>query len=300
MSDSFDVREASVSTIHLALLSGRATCRSIVESHLARIEAYNPLINAIITLNPHALADADEKDVLLAHGKMAGLLFGIPILLKDSFDTADMPTTGGCLALKHSQPTIDAPVVTALKRASAIILGKTNLHEMALEGLSVSSLGGQTLNPYDHTRTPGGSSGGTGAAIAASFAVVGAGTDTVNSLRSPASANSLFSIRPTRGLISRSGIIPISHTQDAVGPMARNVEDLAITLTVIAGVGRDEDHATQNIPDEVLGRDYINTPGGSSLQAKRFGLVQGFLNRNASDETDPVVSFLFVDTSENM
>ena len=172
----------------------------------------------------------------------------------------------------------------------AIILGKANLHELALEGLSVSSLGGQTVNPYDLTRTPGGSSGGTGAAIAASLAVFGTGTDTVNSLRSPASANSLFSIRPTRGLVSRTGIIPISYTQDAIGPIARNLNDLAIALNVMTSVGFDaNDNTTALIPGEAVGVDYTAAlKGGQALQGIRLGLIECFFNRTASNETTPV------------
>lgn len=287
--DSYDVRESTIEGVHNALYSDLTSCRSIVESFIARIEAYNPAINAIITLNSKALSIADEKDHTLAAGNATGALFCIPVLVKDNYDTLDMSTTGGCLDLADSQPTVDAPVVTALKDAGAIIIGKTNLHELALEGLTVSSLGGQTTNPYDHTRTPGGSSGGTGAAIATSFAVFGTGTDTVNSLRSPASANSLFSVRPTRGLISREGIIPISFTQDAVGPIARNVDDLAVALTVMASVGYDaDDNATAVVPFSSVGQDYTNALYGGSLQGMRFGLVEGCFNRTASNETTPV------------
>ncbi|KAL8864930.1 MAG: hypothetical protein Q9174_007159 [Haloplaca sp. 1 TL-2023] len=221
---------------------------------------------------------------------MTGALFCIPILLKDNYDTADLKTTGGSLALADSQPTVDAPVVTAFKQAGAIILGKANLHELALEGLSVSSLGGQTRNPYDLTRTPGGSSGGTGAAIAASFAVFGTGTDTVNSLRNPASANSLVSIRPTRGLISRAGVIPVSYTQDTIGPIARNLDDLAVALTVMASLGYDvNDNTTALVPDSSRGVDYTTAfSGGNSLQGVRLGLVEAFFNRTPSEETTPV------------
>lgn len=287
--DQFDVREATIQTVHNALFSGLTTCRGIVEAFIARIEAYNPAINAIITLNPQALAVADDLDQVIAAGNVTGALFCIPVLLKDNYDTVDMKTTGACLDLANSQPSVDAPAATALKQAGAIILGKTNLHELALEGLSVSSLGGQTLNPYDLGRTPGGSSGGTGAAIAASFAVFGTGTDTVNSLRNPASANSLFSVRPTRGLISRAGIIPISYTQDVIGPIARNVEDLAIALTVMASVGYDEsDNATSLVPQSSRHMDYTSALQGGSLQGVRFGLVESFFNRTSSNETSPV------------
>lgn len=171
----FDSREATIDGVHNAIFSGLTSCREVVSSFIARMEAFNPTINAIITLNPNALTIADNMNERIASGNATGSLFCIPVLLKDNYDTADMNTTGGCLDLAGNKPLKDAPTVTALKNAGAIILGKTNLHELAFEGLSVSSLGGQTVNPYDHTRTPGGSSGGTGAAIATSFAVFGTG-----------------------------------------------------------------------------------------------------------------------------
>lgn len=207
----FDTREATIDSVHHALFTGLNTCHDVVASFISRIETLNPKINAIISLNSKALSQAQSLDQQLSTGNISQPLFCIPILLKDNYDTIDMKTTGGNLALKDSQPSTDAPAVTALKNAGAIILGKANLHELALEGISVSSLGGQTINSYDTSRTPGGSSGGSAAAVAASFAVFATGTDTVNSLRSPASANSLFSIRPTRGLVSRSGVIPIRY-----------------------------------------------------------------------------------------
>ncbi|KAK2767319.1 hypothetical protein FQN53_006510 [Emmonsiellopsis sp. PD_33] len=285
----FDSREATIYTVHNALFAGTTTCREVVSSFLARIEAYNPQINAVVSLNAHALDYADEMDARLRAGNATGPLFCIPILLKDNYDTSDMKTTGSCLALKDAQPAADAPSVKAFRDAGAIILGKANLHELALEGISVSSLGGQTLNPYDLTRTPGGSSGGTGAAIAASFAVFGTGTDTVNSLRSPASANSLFSVRPTRGLITRAGIIPISYTQDVIGPIGRSLKDVAIALTVMAGIGYDpRDNTTALVPGSLAGVDYSSALYGGSLKGVRLGLVEGFFNRTASAETTPV------------
>ncbi|ROW13866.1 hypothetical protein VPNG_03512 [Cytospora leucostoma] len=288
--DAFDVREATIDSIHDALFNGATTCREIVSSYLARIEALNPTINALTSLNPDALAIADGMDLRLSQGNATGLLFCIPILAKDNFDAVPMNTTGACLALANNKPTEDAPTIRALKDAGAIILGKANMHELALEGLTVSSLGGQTLNPYDQTRTPGGSSGGSGAAVAANLAVFATGTDTVNSLRSPAASNSLFSFRPTRGLISRAGVIPISYTQDAVGAMARTVRDLAVALTVMAGVGYDaRDNATGLDPAGVVGTDYVAAlDGGPGLGGLRLGLVQGFFNFTDSEETTPV------------
>ncbi|KAK7752229.1 hypothetical protein SLS62_005763 [Diatrype stigma] len=287
--DSFDAREATIDGVHNALFTGLTTCRGVVSSFISRIEEYNPTINAIIGLNPDALSIADELDQRLLTGNTTGKLFCVPVLLKDNYDATPMNTTGACLALAGNKPTADAPVVKVLKSEGAIIIGKVNLHELALEGISVSSLGGQTANPYDRTRTPGGSSGGTGAAIAASFAVFGTGTDTVNSLRSPASANSLVSVRPTRGLISRAGVIPISYTQDTVGPMARSVKDLAVALTVMASVGFDEtDNATALVPPEVIGKDYSAELYGGSLKGMRFGALDGFWNHTTSSETTPV------------
>lgn len=287
--DSFDAREATIDGVHNALFTGLTTCREVVSSFISRIEEFNPTINAIIGLNPDALSIADEFDQRISASNVTGKLFCIPVLLKDNYDATPMNTTGACLALAENKPTTDAPVVKALKSEGAIIVGKANLHELALEGLSVSSLGGQTINPYDHTRTPGGSSGGTGAAIAASFAVFGTGTDTVNSLRSPASANSLVSVRPTRGLISRAGVIPISYTQDTVGPIARNIKDLAVALTVMASVGFDgADNITALAPPEVVGKEYSAELYGGSLKGLRFGALDGFWNHTVSSETTPV------------
>lgn len=289
LSEAFDVREATVDSIHDALFTGITTCRGVVTSYLARIEALNPTINAIVSLNAEALSLADSMDLQIARGNATGALFCIPVLAKDNYDATPMNTTGSCLGLAGNQPTEDAPTVAALKDAGAIILGKTNLHELALEGLTVSSLGGQTLNPYDQTRTPGGSSGGSGAAVACNLAVLATGTDTVNSLRSPAASNSLFSFRPTRGLLSRAGVVPISYTQDAVGAMARTARDLAVAMTVMAGVGYDpRDNATALIPREAVGRDYVAALRGAGLKGRRLGLVQGFFNRTESSETTPV------------
>jgi Asp-tRNA(Asn)/Glu-tRNA(Gln) amidotransferase A subunit family amidase len=286
---SFDSREATIDSVHHALYSGLSTCREVVSSFITRIEAYNNRTNAIITLNPNALSIADTLDEQLSAGNATGPLFCIPILLKDNYDTIDMPTTGGNLALAKSQPTEDAASVVALKKAGAIILGKSNLHELALEGISVSSLGGQTINPYDPTRTPGGSSGGTGAAVASSFCVFGTGTDTVNSLRSPASANSLCSIRPTRGLISRTGIMPVSTTHDVIGPIARTIKDVAVALTVMTSTGYDAaDNATALVPSASRNVDYTTSLSSTSLKGLRIGVLNGFFNRVNSSEVAPV------------
>jgi amidase len=239
----FQLMEASINDIHRGFQSGKLTCHTLVRQYLNRIEEYDqqgPTLNAMLYVNTKALEQADAIDKQFKRGAKLKPLACIPVVLKDNFDTVDMPTTGGSLALKGMQPTKDAFTVTRLRESGAILIGKTNMHELALAGLTVSSLGGQTKNPYELSRTPGGSSGGTGAALAANFATVGTGSDTVNSIRSPASANSLVGIRPTRGLISRAGIIPVSFTQDAAGPLGRNVTDVAIMLDVMAGYDPDD------------------------------------------------------------
>lgn len=292
-SDVFDAREATVEGIHNALFNGLTTCRAVVSAFIARVEEFNPVVNAVITLNPDALSIADDMDLHLAAGNATAPLLCVPIMLKDNYDAVGMNTTGGCLGLAGARPTADSPTVAAFRNAGAIILGKVNLHEMALEGLSVSSLGGQTVNPYDHTRTPGGSSGGSGAAVAVSLAVLATGTDTVNSLRSPASANSLFSFRPTRGLITRAGVIPVSHNQDTVGAMARCLEDLAIALTVMAGIRYDpRDSHTALAPPEAWGKDYSAALSGGNLKGLRLGVLEGFFNNTHSDETTPVTDVM--------
>src|SRR5262250_334017 len=239
----FVPEEATISSIHAALSAREVTCVQVIQAYLNRIEAYDhrgPALNSIITINPHALETAAEMDRLDTATVRQRPLHCIPVILKDNYDTADMPTTGGSLTLAKLVPAADGFVVKRLRQAGAIVVAKANLMELAWSGTTVSSLGGQTRNPYDLTRTPGGSSGGTGAAIAASFGIVGTGSDTGQSVRSPASAQSLIGLRPTRGLISRTGIIPNSTTQDEAGPITRTVEDAARMLDVMAGYDPDD------------------------------------------------------------
>jgi amidase len=235
---SFYLMETSIADIHKAMQAGTLTCHILVQQYLDRINAYDrqgPAINSMLYINPASLEQADALDQDFRRTHKLKPLGCIPIVLKDNFDTADMPTTAGALTLKGAQPEKDAFAVKRLREAGALILGKANLQEFASGGISVSSLGGQVKNPYDLTRTPGGSSGGTGAAVAANFAAAGTGSDTGGSIRSPSSANSLVGLRPTRGLISRDGIVPVSFTQDTIGPMTRNVADTARLLDEMVG-----------------------------------------------------------------
>jgi len=235
----FVLQEATVDSIHAAFKAGTLTCTALVRDYLARIDAYDrqgPTLRAILTVNPQALATAAQMDQRYRELKgKVGPLHCIPVVLKDNFNTADMPTSGGNVSMKTSQPAADAFVVDRMRKAGALILAKSNLQEFARGGVSVSSLGGQVLNPYDLGRNPGGSSGGTGASIAANFAVLGTGSDTGQSIRSPASANSLVGIRPTRGLVSRDGVMPNSFTQDEIGPITRTVKDAATLFDVMVG-----------------------------------------------------------------
>jgi amidase len=279
-----EVSEATIVELQEAMTSGRATSVDITSAYLARIAAYDragPRLNAIIRLNAHALADAARLDDERARQGPRGPLHGIPVLLKDNYDTFDMPTSAGTLTLAGLVPPDDAFQVRKLREAGAVILGKTNLHELAYGITTIASLGGQTLNPYDPTRNPGGSSGGTGAAIAASFAAVGWGSDTCGSIRIPASHNNLVGLRPTKGLSSIDGIIPLAHTQDVGGPLARTVTDLAIALD--ATVGPDPaDPATRALEGRALPR-FREALAGATLQGVRLGILAGLFGDTPED-----------------
>ena len=247
---SFHLMETSFADIHQAMQAGTLTCHNLVQQYLDRINAYDqqgPAINSLLYINPASLEQADAVDQDFRRTHKLKPLGCIPIVLKDNFDTADMPTTAGALTLKGAQPEKDAFAVKRLREAGALILGKANLQEFASGGISVSSLGGQVKNPYDLTRTPGGSSGGTGAAVAANFAAAGTGSDTGGSIRSPSSATSLVGLRPTRGLISRDGIVPVSFTQDTIGPMTRNVADTARLLDEMVGYDLNDPVTALNV-----------------------------------------------------
>ncbi|GAD94270.1 amidase family protein [Paecilomyces variotii No. 5] len=235
------MNELTISRFRSALLSGVTTCEAVTKFYLSRILTYDKTLRAIITTNPEALEEARRKDAMLSARASGTLdadlppLHGVPIILKDTYATASMPTTAGSISLRSLRTNEDAHVVQRLRAAGAIILAKANLHEFSLQGITVSSLGGQTLNPYDRTRTPGGSSGGTAAALAANMGLVGCGGDTMNSLRSPASACGVVGFRPSRGQISKRGTVPVTMAQDTLGPMARTVEDVRILFEIMRG-----------------------------------------------------------------
>lgn len=288
----FEIEEATISDMQQAMEQGKLTSVQLVQMYLDRIEQYDdqgPSLNAVLTINEDALDIAAELDKERTSTGLRSHLHGIPILVKDNYDTNDMPTSAGCLCLKDSIPDEDAEQIARLKKAGAIILGKTNLHEFAFGITTSSSLGGQTLNPYALDHYPGGSSGGTGAAIAANFAAAGLGTDTGGSIRIPSSFNSLVGIRPTIGLASRDGIIPLALTQDVGGPMARTVEDAAIMLDAIAGYD-PEDVSTAasvgRIPESYL--DHLHPQG---LQGARIGIATELFSTSsdAEQETSSII-----------
>jgi Asp-tRNA(Asn)/Glu-tRNA(Gln) amidotransferase A subunit family amidase len=274
LAPAFEVSEKSVSELARAMTAGEVTSRQLTEQYLARMAAYDksgPAINAMIAINPHALADADALDRARSSTISRGPLHGIPIVVKDNYDTADMPTTAGSRALEGSMSGRDAFQVRRLRAAGAVIIGKTNLHEFARGITTISSLGGQTRNPYDTTRNPGGSSGGTGAAVAANFAAAGLGSDTCGSIRYPSSENSLVGLRPTMGLSSRAGIVPLSHSQDVGGPMARGVADVAILLDFTAGM--DPDDPVTSLAAGKIATSYARTLEAATLSGARLGIV---------------------------
>ena len=283
--DHLDVVEMTIPELQEAMEAGTITARTLVERYLARIEAYDdqgPVLNAMISLNPEAIATAEALDAERAAQGPRGPLHGIPIVLKDNFDTADMPTTGGSIALAGMYPADDAFQVRKLREAGAIILGKTNLHELASGITTISSLGGQTRNPYDPARNPGGSSGGTGAAVAANFAAFGMGSDTCGSIRYPSAHHSLVGLRGTKGLSSRDGIIPLSHTQDIGGPLARTVTDLAIALDATVGVD-PADPVTERSAGR-LSRSFQDSLDPDRLRGARFGVLNARFGDETADE----------------
>ncbi len=272
-----EVTEASIPELQEAMETGAVTSAEITRMYLSRIRAYDkagPVLNAMIWVNWDAVAEAQMLDRERARTGPRGALHGIPIILKDNYDTFDLPTSAGTLALAANIPPDDARQVQKLREAGVVILGKSNMHELASGITTIGSLGGQTLNPYDLRRNPGGSSGGTGTAIAASFAAVGWGSDTCGSIRIPSSQNNLVGLRPTKGLSSIDGIVPLSHTQDVGGPLARSIEDLAIALD--ATIGADPaDPATTILEGREL-PSFVSALDPSALSSARIGILESY------------------------
>ena len=275
----FPYAETDVATLQQQMQAGALTSHALTQAYLDRITAIDdagPTLNAVIELNPDALKEADARDTDRKAGKTRSPLLGIPVLLKDNIDATPMVNSAGSLALANHHPKTDAFLVQRLRAAGAVILGKTNLSEWAnfrstRATSGWSGRGGQTRSPYALDRNPCGSSAGTGSAIAASLAAVGIGTETDGSIICPASVAGLVGIKPTVGLVSRSGIIPISHSQDTAGPMARTVADAAALLSVIAGIDA-ADSATRDSGHVPL--DYTAHLRANALRGARIGVVR--------------------------
>ena len=301
-----DVVEATIAGVQEAIFAGETTCRLVVRAHLDRIEAYEDRINAITVVNPAALERAGELDAALAAGEEPGPLFCVPVLVKDNFDTHDLVTTAGSAGLAGSLPPDDAFMVRRIREEGAIVLAKTNMAEWAFSPRqSVSSSFDTTRNAYALDRVPAGSSGGTASGVAASFGLIGLGSDTGNSIRGPSSRLALVGIRSTIGLTSRDGVVPLAFDRDIAGPMGRTVEDVARLFNVVAGHdpadpyteagrGRMEDDYTAFLdPDGLRGarigvlRSLVDTEDADSGVVAVFGNALGELAALGAEIVDP-------------
>src|SRR4051812_26927190 len=283
----FELEEATIADLQTAMSSGRMTARSITQLYLNRIDELDrkgPTLRHVIEVNPDALSIADTLDRERKAGRVRGPLHGVPILIKDNIDTADkMMTTAGSLALEGSIPLRDAFIAAKLRAAGAIILGKTNLSEWANfrsthSTSGWSGRGGQAKNPYVLDRNPCGSSSGSGGAVAANLCAAAIGTETDGSIVCPSSANGIVGIKPTLGLLSRSGIIPIAHSQDTAGPMTRTVADAAALLTALQGFDPD-DNATAALRGKAA-VDYTRYLDATGLRGARIGVVRKYAGFN--------------------
>ena len=279
--ESFLLSEMTITDLETSYRKGSFTVRKIVELYLDRIEKIDkngPELNSIIIVNPEALKIADSLDQILKLGNQKGVLFGVPVLLKDNINTNDkMPTTAGSRVLANSFPTSDSWVAKKLRESGAVIIGKTNLSEWANYRASFSSsgwsgIGGQTKNPYVLDRNPCGSSSGSGVAVSANLCIVAVGTETWGSIICPSNANGIVGIKPTVGLWSRSGIVPISYTQDTAGPMARTVKDAAILLGAVTGIDTSDKKTT--FSSDHFSRDYTQYLNKNGLNSKRIGYLK--------------------------
>lgn len=285
IADSFELEEATVSELQNAMQAGKLSAAGITRKYLERIGSVDQQINSIIEINPDALEIAETLDKERRAGKTRGPLHGIPVVLKDNIDTADkMKTTAGSLALLEAPtPKRDASVAEQLRRAGAVIIAKTNLSEWANFRSNNSSSGwsgrgGQTRNPYILDRNPCGSSSGTGAAIAANLAAVGIGTETDGSIVCPSSVCGIVGLKPTLGLVSRSGIIPIAHSQDTAGPMTRTVADAAAVLNFLTAVDPLDPATSQN--SKRAEKDYTKFLQADGLKGARIGIARQYFGRN--------------------
>lgn len=282
-----DLMDATVTSLEKEMKAGNLTAKQLVQMYIDRINKYDKSLdlNSIIAINPDAIAEAEQKDKDRAAGKAKGKLFGIPVVVKDNYDVKGMPTTAGCLSLENSIATEDSFAVKKLKEEGAIILAKANMSEFASSGSnSRSTIGGTVHNAYDTTRTAAGSSGGTAVAVTANFATVGFGTDTGSSIRRPSSFSNLYGIRPSKGLTSISGVVPLIAARDVTGPICRTAEDMALMLETIAGTDQKDDYTVEAKADELKGEGYTSKLSADGLKGKKIGFLQNSIGYNVSGD----------------
>ena len=285
-----DIMDATVASLSDEMEKGNVTSEQLVQMYIDRIQAYDKKkkLNSIISINPKALEEARALDEERAAGTVRGPLHGIPIVVKDNYDVAGTATTGGSLALADFISEKDAFTVQKLKAAGVIVIAKANLSEFASSAWDSHSLiGGNTHNPYDVTRSPTGSSGGTAAAVAANFATIGFGTDTGGSIRNPSSWCNLYGIRPSKGLTSIDGIIPLTTYKDTAGPMARTAEDMALALETMAGTDPNDDYTQEADADGLVQDGYTQYLSPDGLKGKRIGYLESsFINKKIIGKND--------------
>jgi Asp-tRNA(Asn)/Glu-tRNA(Gln) amidotransferase A subunit family amidase len=279
----FHIIETTIAELHAAVDNDEVTFKDVVRQYLDRIEAWNDRLNAVITINYEALPRAEQLDEEWASSGKRSPIHGAPVVLKDNIDTADLPTTSGSVLFADTVPPEDAFLTRKIRENGGIIIAKANLGEFSSG--SLSALGGQTRNPYDRTRDTGGSSSGTGASISANLGLLGIGTDTVGSVRHPAGFCALVGLRPTTGLLSRNGIVPISNTQDTAGPMTRTVEDTAAMMDVL--VGYDSGDAATAVIRDNAPDSYLACLREDGLEGIRLGVSEHFFGPKTDEGTDP-------------
>ena len=275
-----DLMDATVSSLEEEMEAGNVTSERLTQMYIDRIEAYDAKLglNSVIAINPGALDDARALDKEREEGKTRGPLHGIPVIVKANLDVKGMATTAGANALADMIADKDSFAVKQLRDAGAVILAQANMSEFAFSAInSRSTFGGITRNPYDIDKTPGGSSGGTAVAITCNFAAAGVGTDTGGSIRNPSSFNNLYGIRPSKGLVSASGILPYYLSKDTAGPMARTAEDMALMLEIMAGSDKNDDYTLEADADALLGDGYSSALQADSLKGMRIGYLENSL-----------------------
>jgi amidase len=287
----FDPIDATIEDVYTAIYEGEVTASEVTRTYLDRMEAYDGALDTVITVNENALERAAELDETLAESGPVGPLHGVPITVKDIYDTGDMPTTAGSLALEDSRPEDDSYFVRRLREAGAVVVAKTNTHEFARGGTTVSSLGGQTRNAYDLERIPGGSSGGTASNVAANLSVFGTASDTGGSTRGPATFTNLVGLRPTLGVASRDGIVPIAGTYDTPGVNTRTVAETALVFDLTAGYDPNDPITARgvgNVPTEGSPHDedgYTDFLKEDGLKDATIGIYRDFFGTEF-DELD--------------